>query len=229
MEHRHHALFAALSLAVLVVANVARAQVPTHELSGRFTRHALVVPCDPGLHVVAVPPPAAPESGDDRRAPRVFAELGAEVLTLALAGGAGFGLGAEASANCRGWFCGLGVAVGGVLGIGVGTLLMPLLVDAAAGAVGGRGNVGAAYLGLLVGAAAGAGVVALAAESNDGGGIAAGVLVASALLLAGPIVGYELADGGARTALARSPTGVSMMPTVGATATSVTVGVAGTL
>jgi hypothetical protein len=186
---------------------------------------------------------ARADTGDGDRAGRVGAEIAASMLAVgtgavvgslvfggvtdcALTPGGGMGSPAPPS---LGTSCDTGFALSALLGVWTFELVAPLVIAGAADRHGGRGDVAAAYLGLLVGGSVGAGLVALgyygyyelSAQDRTAAYALLGTsaVIGSLAGLAGAIVGYELVDDAARRSSLRVTPTMSVSPdgaTIGA-------------
>ena len=186
----------------------------------------LVGVCAPGTLALAQAEPTAQvatpryvdgrhDGGQEgRRAERVLVMLGYDLGGLLGAPLAGAAVGALVGL-ALGPLGAVGVAYyGAIVAEGLFVLLMPLLDTWAGDEARGRGNVAAAYLGyalgLGLGAALVAGAIELAPELHDREGrmalLATAGVLAGLCALAGPIVGYEVADADARVDPILAPT-----------------------
>jgi hypothetical protein len=155
------------------------------ERSGAVPGLAPAVPDDPSL-------------SENSRGARISYEALAALATVGVGAALGAILGAAVqNDHCDDWLCisrGFD-AIRGTFGGMLATVGMaPFFVALTGNAHGGRGNLGAAYLGLLVGGAAGVCLGALGFELHDFGWGVTLVTLGSVLAVAGPIISYELSD-----------------------------------
>lgn len=145
----------------------------------------------------------------ERDVVRLLAELGLGALGAGLGGGAGALLiwaVMESRANPS-W-----VALSVMGGTMLGAVGLTTGVTLGAHLAGGRGNWGQAFLGQLIGSAAALPLVVLALD-NDA--LAAGLVAAGVLPLAGAVLGYEIGHGDAESGTSRPPVVAYAVPTRG--------------
>lgn len=168
---------------------------------------------------------------------RLLGEIGAGLATLGVGAGLGALIGLAAAPACGTIFCLQdpalsSAATGAVIGAAAVSVFVPLSLAGAASLHGGRGDVGAAYAGFLVGAAVGAGLAAGGYAIIDGcsgwgcigatllGGVLTGL--GGIAVLVSPFLGYELAHANA------GPAPVSVSPTLSVQPEGATLGATGT-
>lgn len=218
------ALLTSLS-ALLLLAGPAAAQTSASPRLGQALDAPWIELESPGQ-----PPPASPDDPAGRAFLGPLAGIG--LIAAATAVGAMFGAfiggGCDPSGPC---LTGALAAIGAAFGASVGlAALYPLGVALGADAAGGRGRVGASYLGGLIGTALGVGLyfAAWGIQSATGAPWAEvmvpAIVLGSGLPLVGPVIGYELSDHAARGP-ARGE--VSWRPTLGVEAHGARAGVVG--
>ncbi len=188
---------------------------------------------DPAEHVRDEP---ESQEGDDRPVERsLFGALaGVAFVGAGVAIGALSGLAVAQPCPPASWFCfspEADIFYGTLAGGGIAlAAFYPLGVALGAAAFGGRGDLGAIFLGGLVGDAIGAGIFGIGYAISDANGhdpapnfIALALAVGAGMV--GPVIGHELSDRSARASGA--PASITWLPTVSVDPRGGSVGVAG--
>lgn len=195
----------------------------------------------PDARTIESAPAEQPVEAPDRPVMRAFVAPAAGLGFIAAGTVLGTGVGSilVAASPCdpsRLCFNGLALAAGASIGAAAGlALLYPLGVALGADSVGGRGGIGWAYLGGLIGDIVAAGFYAagFGLDHAAGGNWEPSIMVPALLLgigaaLAGPVIAYEISDHFARREARSDPRAeLTWMPTLALDASGASAGVVG--